>query len=127
MGELKMSAANIVRGQKIDPVKAMRARELRRRMTSEESVIWQALRRSAVGYHFRRQQVIAGFIVDFYCHAAALAVEIDGAAHDLRCDYDAARDQVLAGQGIRVLRIKNEAVKRDIGAVIEQIVSAVKI
>jgi len=121
-----MSATNIVRGQKVDPVKAMLARELRRRMTSEERMLWQALRRSALGHHFRRQQVVAGFIVDFYCHASGLAVELDGAVHDGRGDYDAERDQVLAGLGVRVLRIGNAEVRRDLEAVIDQIAAAVK-
>ncbi len=42
-------------------------------MTPAEKILWQELRANKLGVHFRRQQVIAGFIVDFYCHKAALA------------------------------------------------------
>ena len=76
-----MPRSNIIIGQRIDPAKAQRARELRRRMTTEEKALWQRLRANRLdGFHFRRQQVIDGFIVDFYCHAASLVVETDGAA-----------------------------------------------
>jgi very-short-patch-repair endonuclease len=58
-------------------------------MTAEERLLWEALRRNTIdGLHFRRQQVIAGFIVDFYCHSAALAIEVDGAFHRETVDYD---------------------------------------
>ncbi len=51
-------------------------------MTSAEKLLWQELRANKLGVHFRRQQVIAGFIVDFYCHKADLIVEVDGETHD---------------------------------------------
>ncbi|HEY7019928.1 MAG TPA: DUF559 domain-containing protein [Ktedonobacterales bacterium] len=103
----------VVRGQPIDPVKLARAKELRHAMTPAETQLWKALRANQLqGYHFRRQQVIAGFIVDFYCHAARLAIEVDGPAHDGQKEYDAERDQALAGNGVRVLRIPNGDVER---------------
>jgi very-short-patch-repair endonuclease len=61
-----------------NPELMRRALELRGRMTPEERVIWQELRGSRLGAHFRRQQVLAPYIVDFYCHSAGLVVEIDG-------------------------------------------------
>lgn len=80
-----------------DPVKITRAKELRRDMTPEERVLWQELRLLRQrGYAFRRQQVIAGFIVDFYCHNAALVVEVDGGIHDQQQEYDAERDAKIA-------------------------------
>ena len=109
---------NIVKGQKIGPGMLIKARELRRAMTSEERLLWYALRRNKKrGLHFRRQQVIAGFIVDFYCHSAALAIELDGAYHDARSDYDAERDKLLSRTGIRVLRIENKTLIGDPDAV----------
>ena len=51
--------------------------------------VWQELRENKLGVHFRRQQVIAGFIVDFYCHKAGLVVEVDGDIHDLQQEEDA--------------------------------------
>ena len=59
-------------------------------MTPAEKILWQELRANKPGFHFRRQQVIAGFIVDFYCHKAALVVEVDGDIHHLKQEEDAA-------------------------------------
>ena len=55
---------------------------------------------------FRRQHPIGSYVLDFFCAEAALAVEIDGAAHDLprQADKDAVRDRALGEAGIRVLR-----------------------
>lgn len=120
-----MPAKNIVIGQRINPVKAQRARELRRNMTPEETLIWQAVRRNQLGgYHFRRQQVLAGFIADFYCHAAGLVVELDGEIHQARAQYDDARDQILAARGLRVLRIPNALVRQNVQAVLALILTA---
>ena len=49
-----------------------------------------------------RGQVIAGFSVDFYCHKAALVLEVDGDIHDLQHDEDARREKVLREMGLRV-------------------------
>jgi very-short-patch-repair endonuclease len=62
----------IISGQRVTKEKLQRARELRREMTPAEKLLWQELRAKKLGIHFRRQQVIVGFIVDFYCHKAAL-------------------------------------------------------
>src|SRR5215204_2610406 len=98
---------NIVVGQHVDPVKADRARQLRKAMTPAERLLWGRLRANRLsGYHFRRQQVVDGFIVDFYCHQAALSVEVDGDVHDDQTAYDEERDQVLSHRGIFVLRIR---------------------
>ena len=102
--------------------KLARAKELRHTMTPAERILWNALRANQLhGYHFRRQQVIAGFIVDFYCHAARLAVEVDGIAHHGHEEYDAERDQILAGHGVRVLRIANVDVERRLPDVVARI------
>lgn len=84
-----MPPKNIVIGQKVDPEKAARAKELRREMTAAEKILWGYLRANRLdGFHFRRQQVIAGFIVDFYCHPAGLAIELDGPVHANQVEYD---------------------------------------
>jgi very-short-patch-repair endonuclease len=98
------------------------ARELRRRMTPAEIALWRRLRRSQLdGLHFRRQQVIDGYIVDFYCHAAGLLVEVDGEVHLNQVDYDAERDRVLAVRGLEVLRFSNRQVVSDTEAVLTEI------
>jgi very-short-patch-repair endonuclease len=90
-------------------------------MTPEEKTLWGALRKDALRLHFRRQQVIAGYIVDFYCASAKLAVEIDGGSHLDGAEHDALRDRVLAEMGIRTLRISNQAVHEDLKGVLLRI------
>ena len=68
-------------------------------------------RANKLGVHFRRQQVIQGFIVDFYCHRAGLVVEVDGDIHDLQKDEDERREKVLSEMGLRVVRFGNEVVR----------------
>ena len=71
-----MSIRRIVAGQRVAPEKVAAARELRRHMTPEECILWEHLRAHRLnGLHFRRQQVIDGFVVDFYCSGCALVVE----------------------------------------------------
>ena len=66
--ELFMPVKNIIPGQKVTKEKLLRAKELRSEMTPAEKILWNELRANKLGVHFRRQQVIQGFIVDFYCH-----------------------------------------------------------
>ena len=85
-----------------------RARALRRALTLPEVVLWQALRGGRVGgLRFRRQHPVGPYVLDFYCPSARLAVEVDGAAHDLpeQAARDRRRDAWLADQGIRGLRV----------------------
>ena len=98
-----MSVKNIITGQKVTKEKQERARELRRNMTPVEKILWNELRANKLGVHFRRQQVIAGFIVDFYCHKAALVIEVDGDIHDLQKEEDERREKVLSALGLRSL------------------------
>jgi very-short-patch-repair endonuclease len=110
---------NIVIGQKINPDKMHRVKELRRQMTPAEKILWEYLRGNRLhGLHFRRQQILDGFIADFYCHAARLVIEIDGKIHEQQAEYDAERDKVLLARGLRLLRIKNEEVLQEIDRVL---------
>jgi very-short-patch-repair endonuclease len=118
-----VSARGIVTGQKIFSAKAERARQLRREMTPAERLLWRELRRSSLkGLHFRRQQIIAGFIVDFYCHSGALVLEVDGSVHHSNDKSDAERDAILSSMGLRVLRVSNDEVMADVGVVLRKIV-----
>jgi very-short-patch-repair endonuclease len=91
-------------------------------MTSSERRLWDALRRNQLhGLHFRRQQVVAGFVVDFYCASSRLAVEVDGPSHLSSGEYDAERDSALARLGITTLRITNDEVDRDLERVLRRI------
>ncbi len=108
-----------------DPDKRTLTFQLRRRTTPAEQRLWQSLRADRLaGLHFRRQQLIAGFIVDFYCHAARLAVEVDGPVHETQAEYDAERDRILGREGIQVLHIANEDVERRLPLVLRHIIAA---
>ena len=67
-------------------------------------------RANKLGVHFRRQQVIQGFIVDFYCHKAALVDDVDGDVHDLQKEEDEWREKVLSELGLMIVRYGNDEV-----------------
>ena len=117
-----MAPKNIIIGQKINREKIILARHLRQNMTEAEKTLWQRLRANRLGgWHFRRQQIIAGFIVDFYCHKAGLIVELDGNIHNQQIEYDKERENILKELGLQVIRIPNQAVIDDIDIVLERI------
>ena len=116
-----MPVKNIIPGQHVTKEKLQRAKELRREMTPAEKLLWQEVRAKKLGVRFRRQQVIAGFIVDFYCHKAALVVEVDGDIHDLQKDEDARREKVLSEMGLRIVRFRNDEVVKELSAVVGKI------
>jgi len=99
-----------------------RAREMRRAPTPAEAELWKRLRDGRLGgWHFERQFIVGEFIVDFYCHALGLVVEVDGEVHAAQRERDAERDAILASQGLRVLRFSNERVLGDTYAVLREI------
>ena len=113
---------NIVKRAKIRPEKLARAKELRREMAVGETILWKRLRNNGLdGLHFRRQQVIAGFIADFYCHRAGLVVEVDGGIHQTRREEDGIRDEVLSDMGIRVLRVNEDDVRSNVEEMLKAI------
>ena len=116
-----MPAKNIVTNQIVTKAKLERAKELRREMTPAEKLLWQEVRASKLGVRFRRQQVIQGFIVDFYCHQAGLVIEVDGDIHDLQKEEDERREKVLGEMGLRIIRFGNDEVGRDLSAVVGRI------
>ena len=98
------------------------AREQRREPTAAESVLWERLRGAQLGVRFRRQHPIGDFVLDFYCAEVLLAVEVDGPIHEAQAEYDQWRDERLAHEGIRVLRLRDEAVRADL----EQAIAAIR-
>ena len=102
------------------------ARGLRQSMTLEEQALWyRYLRRHPL--HWYRQRVIGEYIVDFYCRAAALVIELDGRQHEeLDGRYaDQVRDRKLEAEGLRVLRFPNYEVRYHLGRVCRAIEEAV--
>ena len=89
------------------------AREFRSQATASEAKAWAILRnRQLLGLKFRRQHVIDGFIVDFYCTVRRLVLEIDGQVHSMPnvLDYDKARTDHFRQRNLVVLRIRSEEV-----------------
>jgi very-short-patch-repair endonuclease len=125
-GEEVMQGRNhdLVSRQKIAGNKLVIAKDLRHKMTPEEELLWAHLRGNKLGgYHFRRQQIVNGFIVDFYCHSAALVIELDGDIHQNQVEEDAARDQILADHGLFVLRFPNQDLYDDLSTVLQRLLS----
>jgi very-short-patch-repair endonuclease len=99
-----------------------RAKELRGSMTRAEVILWQRLRAKQMrGLRFRRQEPLGSYIADFYCAAAKLIIELDGASHEGRVEYDAQRDAILRAEGYTILRFTNEQVLGDLAGVLETI------
>ena len=120
-----MPRKNTVIGQKVHPAKVARAKELRDNMTPAERDRWQQVRANRLdGWHFRRQQIIDGFIVDFYCHQANLVIEIDGPIHESQQAADAEREAILTRTGLKVLRFTNREVMGNVRLVLNQIRAA---
>ena len=93
-----------------------RAREFRREQTDAEKTMWRLLRdRQLDGAKFRRQHVIENYIIDFYCHEAKLAIELDGGQHaePAQQAHDDERTRVLKEQGIHVMRFWNNEVLKN--------------
>jgi very-short-patch-repair endonuclease len=99
------------------PAKIEIARKLRRESTPSEREAWALLRKNQVrGYYFRRQTVVEGFIVDFFCASLRLVIELDGAVHDDsdQAAYDLARDERLRLRGLTVVRVRNHEVCKEL-------------
>lgn len=102
------------------------ARRLRKNMTKEEGILWYTYLRH---YPLRimRQRPIDRYIVDFYCAKAKLAIELDGSGHyEYSEKYDKERDRVLERYGIKVLRIPNHEVDRNLSGVCDTIDAEIK-
>lgn len=94
-----------------------RAKQLRRAMSLPEVLLWKALKgRNLRGLQFRKQHPLGPYILDFYCDACQLAVEVDGATHHFgdRPAQDGRRDAWLLARGVRTLRISARCVLTDV-------------
>lgn len=105
------------------PIIFQRARELRSRPTDAEQKLWGYLRTHPYGYKFRRQHPLNYYIVDFYCHAKKLVIEVDGSIHD-RPDImmnDQEREAALRSLRLTVLRFTNDDILKNTEQVIKTI------
>ena len=103
------------------------ARENRKNPTAAESKMWnEVLRmRHFADYKFSRQKPIADFIVDFYCSALHLVIEIDGDSHAEAVEYDAARTAALNARGIAVVRYANDEALKNLPGVYDDLMRRV--
>ena len=100
-----------------------RARELRNNSTHAEEVLWGFLKTKPFGFKFRRQHPYSIYILDFYCHALKLVIEVDGKIHD-RPDIklnDKTRQEFIENDGLKFLRFSNEQILNTVEEVIREI------
>jgi very-short-patch-repair endonuclease len=107
----------------IDTLKG--ARKLRSEMSLPETVLWRELRKRPGGFKFRRQHPAGVYILDFYCAAVRLAIEVDGHSHDgaRAAQADAARGHFLRSQGVATLRLPVSAVLGNLEGAVLRIVA----
>jgi very-short-patch-repair endonuclease len=105
----------------------MRIFEFRDNPTEAELALWNILRNKQIlGLKFRRQHKIGQFIVDFYCHKAALVIEADGKIHDTRTTEDTVRTNWLKSIGLHVVRFSNEEILSQTEKVRDEIISYIE-
>ena len=105
-------------------IKTLRARQLRHDATRPEQKHWFRLRGGQMrGFSFRRQHPIGPYVLDFYCAAAKLAVELDGDQHGTTegRQHDRVRAEFFAKKGIKILRFWNHELKDNFDGVLEGI------
>ena len=103
------------------------ARSLRKNPTEAEDRLWRAIRNEGIqGKKFRRQMPIGAFVVDFYCPSARLAIEVDGGIHDEQVEADRIRQELIESLGIRVLRLTNDEVMRNLPGAIAKLEQALE-
>ena len=109
---------------KLDPQLLIFAKSMRNTATDAEHLLWQILRaKRFMNLKFRRQHVIAPYIVDFYCHELGLVIELDGSQHgtDDGKEYDAERTNFLEALGLTVVRYWNDDVLSRTEVVLEDL------
>ena len=101
-------------------------KRLRTEQSDAESRLWSRLRNHQLGFKFRRQHRVGGYIVDFFCDEKRLVIELDGGQHQTQVDYDAHRTAYLESVGLRVLRFWNHDVLARTDDVLEVIWEAMQ-
>ncbi len=99
-------------------------RRLRSDSPTAETTIWTSLRRKNIaGYKFRRQYSVGPYVIDFYCPALKLAVEIDGDSHFIgdAVEGDKRRQAFIESFGIHFMRFTNQDVYDNLDGVLEAI------
>jgi len=101
-----------------------KAKNNRSELTQAEQILWEAIRLKKLdGIKFRSQHAIGAYIVDFYCHAAKLAIEVDGEYHlgSNQLEYDVERTKLIEASGVKILRFSNNQIINCLAEVLEEI------
>lgn len=103
------------------------ARKMRKEPTKEEAILWEVVRNCKLGVKFRNQHTFGRYIADLFCHEKRLVIEIDGNIHNIPdiIEYDQIRQREIESRGLRILRIRNEEIYKDLAGVIEKIMDAI--
>lgn len=96
-------------------------RTLRKNQTPQEIILWSRIRDNKLGFKFKRQYAVGGYLLDFYCPRKMLCIEIDGSQHIENKEYDAQRTKFLNKFGIKVLRFWNNEINTSLDSVIQKI------
>ena len=122
-----MKPQSMITEQKVNSSKVKLSKRFRTKMTNAEALLWEKLRKSQLGgNHFRRQQILFGFIADFYCHSKRLVIEVDGDIHKEQMEKDQERESVFIENGFRIIRFTNEQVENNIEEVLTGILDVVR-
>ena len=97
------------------------SRFLRNHSTPSEITLWNHIRKKALGVEFHRQVPILEYIVDFYCHELALAIEVDGNIHEFRFLEDSQRQEAIEKYGVTFVRFSNEEINTNLFGVLSSL------
>lgn len=98
------------------------SKNLRNDSTLSEVLLWNEIKAGKMsGYKFNRQKPLLNYIVDFYCKELSLVIEIDGASHNNKFDYDNLRQKELEKYNLTFLRFDDKEVKNDMNNVLRTI------
>jgi len=99
-------------------------KELRKNLTPAEAFLWKYLKvKQLEGRRFQKQHSINAYIVDFYCAAEKLVIELDGEVHQNSNaqEYDEKRTKELEALGFTVIRFENKMVFDKLPSVLKEI------
>ena len=105
------------------------AKNNRHQNTPAEAALWQTIRLKKLdGFKFRNQHAIGSYVVDFYCHEAKLAIEVDGEYHlnPNQKEYDEERTKRIEASGVKIIRFTNHEVLANLEVVLVKIRECLK-
>ncbi len=114
-----MRNTKLYRSLPYNPALKQRAKDLRKAGNLSEVLLWQQIKsQQFLALDFDRQKIIGNYIVDFYCAEKAVVIELDGASHDFKTDYDATRDAYLKSLNLTVIHLLDHEVKSNLSGVL---------